>query len=115
MIFFKQTDITISFQNYRKHGGLPGFYQLISQPQIRIECVNGLIDTIINRDLIPYFKIKNITLLQKILAFAFDNIGNQFSSTNIINYLNTNTNYKNISAKTVDTYLSYLIDGFLFL
>jgi predicted AAA+ superfamily ATPase len=112
--FFHQKNVDLSFQDYRIQGGLPGFFELIRQPKIREESMNSLIDTIIARDLIPYFKIKNIPLLYKILEFAFDNIGNQFSSTNVINYLNSNTNYKNIPAKTIDVYLSYLIDGFLF-
>lgn len=80
---------------------------------MRNVAIKGLINTIITKELAPYFKIANIHLLQTILSYVYDNIGCEFSSVAIANYLKSNTSYKKVSPKIIDKYLSYLVDEYI--
>jgi predicted AAA+ superfamily ATPase len=108
----EESDLTALFQRYRKVGGLPNFFS-IKDENLLEHSANNLIETILIKDLLPFYKIKNVMLLKKILTFAYENIGCEFSSENIKTYLKNNPPYSNIAAKTIDSYLSYLCDAYL--
>jgi predicted AAA+ superfamily ATPase len=99
--------------HYKHLGGLPGVLAFYQNQDFKEVSTNGIIESILNRDLIPHFKIKNVPLLRKLFEFALDNIGKEFSPNNIANFLQSNKLVKTISTKTIDNYLSYLADGFL--
>jgi predicted AAA+ superfamily ATPase len=98
---------------YKRLGGLPGILAFYQNQDFKEVSINGIIESILNRDLIPHFKIKNVPLLRKLFEFALDNIGKEFSPNNIANFLQSNKLVKIVSTKTIDNYLSYLADGFL--
>ncbi|MDR0340996.1 MAG: ATP-binding protein [Mycoplasmataceae bacterium] len=100
------------FCKYKETGGFPIINNFLNNDNLISITVNGIIDTIINRDLIPHFKIKNIALLKKILIFSMENIGNSFSAINVVNYLKNN-GVENTTVKTIEFYLKALQDCFL--
>ena len=55
--------------------------------------------------------MSNTSMLESIIEFLFDNIGNICSSTNIANTLNSSG--RKISVPTVETYLEYLANSFI--
>ncbi|MDR2653765.1 MAG: ATP-binding protein [Mycoplasmataceae bacterium] len=110
--YFKNiSDKKLLFSEYRKNGCLPSLYQL-GDDSLKESSITYIIQTILLKDIMPYFKIKNIPLLNKILAYAFENIGSEFSSENIKKSLAKDSSL-NIASKTIDLYLSYLCDAFL--
>ena len=62
-------------------------------------------DTLILRDIRQKYKIRNISLMDKIAEFMMDNISNLTSSRKIADTLTKNTD--NINHKTVGAYLDY--------
>ncbi len=99
-----------TFLAYLHNGGLPEFFQLKTEESKRYY-LQALKNTIILKDIVDRYKIKDVKLLEKILDFISDNIGNTFSSANITNFLKSKG--RRISFDTVSNYLKYLTETFL--
>jgi len=100
----------VSFINYIKKGGLPELYKL-KEEETRSHYITALLNTILLKDIVQRYKIKNIYLLERIFKFIVDNIGNLFSINNVVNYLNSNK--INTNFETVSTYINYLLQTLL--
>ena len=99
-----------SFLEYLKIGGLPELYKLKDE-ETRIHYVSSLRDTILLKDIVERYKIKDAYLLERIFRFITDNIGNLFSIKKIVDYLNSHKIKTNF--ETVSNYISYLQQTFL--
>jgi predicted AAA+ superfamily ATPase len=107
----KKLNLKDNFQEYFDFGGFPG---LLNAPEAFKETiVNSIINSIIDRDIIPFFKIKNKNLLVKILQYVYQNIAEEFSSQSIKDYLISNKISKTISINTIETYMNCLFDSYL--
>jgi predicted AAA+ superfamily ATPase len=74
--------------------------------------LNGIVDTVLFKDIADRNKITDIVLLKKILHFSAENIGNIISPNKIAAFLTTN-NSKTTST-TVENYLNILENTFIF-
>lgn len=100
-----------AFDDYTRYGGMPGSYPYKSNKQ-KYEYVKDVYSTILIRDLVEKYKIRNKEEFTNITEFMMDNIGNLLSPNNIAKALN-NSNSE-ITRKTVNKYISYLSNAFLF-
>jgi predicted AAA+ superfamily ATPase len=92
---------------------MPSLLTIKDNPILFHNNAKSIISSILLRDLIPFFNIKNSVLLEKLIGYIFSNIGNMFSANNIKEYFINNKIYKTISQNTVEKYLNYLVDGFI--
>jgi len=99
-----------TFLGYLHDGGLPEFLQLKTEESKRYY-LQALKSTIVLKDIVDRYKIQDIKLLEKILDFVSDNIGNIFSTAKVTNFLKSRGN--KISFDTVSNYLKYLSETFL--
>jgi predicted AAA+ superfamily ATPase len=80
--------------------------------------LDGIYNTVIVKDVIAKNKIKDEELLQKIVAFLADNVGNSTSSNSIAKSLLSDRRIENTSktpaASTVESYISALQKAFVF-
>ena len=100
-----------AFNNYVFEGGLSGSY-LYKEDTEKYDYVNDIYNTLIKRDICNKYTIKTEYLLDMINDFLMDNISNLTSIRNISDVLKNNK-YK-INHKTVNSYLNYLCNAFLF-
>lgn len=107
----KSEDLEMSFEIYSLYGGMPGSYVYKNNDQ-RKEYVNEVYRTILIRDLVNKYKIRNESEFKSIAEFMMDNIGNLLSPNNICKCLNRNQS--TITRKTVSKYIAYLCNAFLF-
>ena len=63
------------------------------------------------KDVVTKNNVKDIMILNSVIKFIFDNIGQLISTNKISNTLNSN-NRKN-SVNTIENYLSYLLDSYI--
>lgn len=99
------------FQQYLRFGGLPGILHFLPSEQQTLQYISDIYNTILLKDIVKRFNIRNITMLQNIANFLFDNIGNLFSAKKIVDYLK---NQKiNLSIDTLQNYAGYLNDTYL--
>ena len=77
----------------------------------KIDYLRGIYNTIVLKDVAQRIKISDISVLESIVKFMFDNVGNTTSAKKISDTLTSN-NIK-ISTPTVEKYLSALVDSFI--
>ncbi len=100
-----------SFDSYVKDGGMPGSY-LYNDVENKSKYIISVFNTIIQRDLLEKYRIKDINLLNKISNYLMDNISNLTTPNNITKYLNSLK--EDTTNKTVSNYINYLCNAFLF-
>ena len=99
------------FELYLKYGGLPGIHNLNFEDEIVFQYINSIFNTILLKDIVARFSIRDISLLEKITAFVFDNCGSITSSKKIADYLKSQ--HIKTGVDTVQNYISYLRDAHL--
>ena len=104
-------DIEKMFDTYLTNGGMPGAL-VYKERKEKYDYLSDVFQTILLRDLIDKYKIRNRDEIKKLSEYMMDNIGNILSPNNICTYLNDDG--VNITRKTVSKYLSYFENSFMF-
>lgn len=111
MEYFALTDTYAAYTEYRKTGGMAGTY-VYDDEALRAKYLNDVFETLVIRDIVQKYKIRNVALLEKLTDFLMDNVSNVVSPNNISKIFaegKTKT-----SDKTVSAYISYLCNAFGF-
>ena len=111
MEYYELTDEYEAYTQYRKTGGMAGSY-LYTDENSRASYVNDVFETLVIRDIVQKFKIRNTPLLEIIADYLMDNISNVVSANKMANTLESNRIKTN--DKTVGTYIGYLCNAFGF-
>lgn len=106
MDYFNLKDSYDAYSQYRKIGGMSGAY-VYSDKSSMTSYLNDVFETLIIRDIVQKYKIRNKPLLEKITDYLMDNISNITSASKIANVLGTND-------KTIGTYIDYLCNAYGF-
>ena len=99
-----------SYVKYLQEGGMPELFNLPDE-ESKMHYISSLRDTIILRDIVDRYKIKDSVLLEDLFKFITNNTASLFSINNIVNYLSSSkrkTNYE-----TISNYLEFLKNAFL--
>ena len=106
------------FQKYLKFGGMPVLSQFEFNPDLIHETLEGIYNTVVVRDILERSHIADPIMLNKIVHFLADNIGNVSSPRSIGNVLSDERELlqdkSNIAGKTVDRYINMLKNAFIF-
>jgi predicted AAA+ superfamily ATPase len=102
---YDNLNIASIFQTYLIYGGMPFLYQLSMDYKSTMQFLNDIYDSIILKDIAKRNKIRDIELLKRIIQFFIYNIGNPFSSTNIVKYLKNEK--RSVSTETIYNYIEY--------
>ncbi len=100
-----------AFDSYVRTGGMPGSYVYQSDDR-QYDYIRDVYSTILIRDLVEKYRIRNKSEFTNIAEFMMDNIGNLLSPNNISKALNNDKS--EITRKTVSKYIGYLENAFLF-
>ncbi len=111
MEYYELTDSYEAYTQYRRIGGMSGSY-LYTDENSRVSYVNDVFETLVIRDIVQKYKIRNTPLLEKIADYLMDNISNVVSANKMANTLESNKIKTN--DKTVGTYIGYLCNAFGF-
>jgi len=109
--FPKDTNIDRSYAEYTRNSSFPYALEL-SNPKDRKLYLQGIFDTIVLKDIVARRRFPDIAMLQSVVRFMFDNIGNMCSTKSISDTM-TSAGRK-ISVHTVESYISALTDSFIF-
>ncbi|WP_077353045.1 ATP-binding protein [Algoriphagus sp. A40] len=78
------------FVEYLRKGGFPVIHTQSYDEETANQVVRDIYDSVILRDSVQRHKIRDIELLNRVIQYAFDNIGNTFSGKNVADYFNLN-------------------------
>lgn len=99
------------FSRYLRYGGFPGIHHMDMRDEVVYQYINSLFNTILLKDVIQRNNVRNIALLEQIIRYLFDNIGNIFSAKKVADFLKSQR--KQVGIDTVYNYILYLEAGFL--
>jgi len=99
-------DSVRSFQSYLKNGGLPYLIHLNKDAEVISEYHKNMYNTIILKDVVTRYNVRNVAFLESLNQFLASNIGSIVSAKKISEYLKSQK--VTISTQSVLDYLSYL-------
>jgi uncharacterized protein len=103
-------EIEKAFEDYMKWGGMPQRFYFKDEQETK-NYLMDLYDSIVVKDIISRYKVKDVELLNKILEYLMSTPAQQFSVTNIVNFLKNEN--RNCSNETLYNYLSYITNSFI--
>ena len=109
--FHEISDTVEGFNRYLETGGLPGLIDIPQNSTVVSEYLNGVVNTIIVKDIAAMARVRDIDMLRKVIDFLASSIGQQITASKTAHYL-TSTGRK-CSNDTVDTYLRLLEDAYI--
>ncbi|MFN4199094.1 MAG: ATP-binding protein [Flavobacterium sp.] len=109
--FHSLTSSAESIEKYMKYGGLPYLKHLPLEDSIVFEYLKNIYNTIVYRDIINRYNIRNIPFLEQLVMFLAGNIGSIFSAKKISDFLKSQR--INMPANQVQVYSHYLNNAFL--
>lgn len=99
------------FLEYLRKGGGPVIHTLDYSEESAYKVVYDIYSSVILRDTVQRYKIRDVELLERVIRYAFDNIGNTFSGKNIADYFKSQQ--RKIDINTVYNYLNALVGAFI--
>ena len=99
------------FAFFMRMGGFPALHTTEYSFETAYKAVYDIYSSIILRDTIQRYKIRNVELLERVVKYVFDNIGNKFSAKNVADYFKSQQ--RKIDLNTVYNYLNALEGAFL--
>ena len=99
-----------AWNTYYRNGGFP-YAAAIEDEDIRKDYIAGIYNTVLLKDIVTRKRISDIPLLESVIKFLFDNIGNIVSSKKISDSL---TSYgRKTTSVTVENYIDALTEAFV--
>ncbi len=96
----------LEFNSYLIYGGFPALSHFDLDREVVYQYISSIYNTILLKDVVKRNNIRNISLLENITKYVFDNIGNIFSAKKLADYLKSQR--ISLGVETVMNYLSYI-------
>lgn len=111
MKYYKLDNRYLAINDYIQYGGMAGSY-LYDEVEDKNKYLKDIYETLILRDIVQKYNIKNEDLLIKLSDYLLDNISNITSPNKIENILKS-TN-QTADHKTISKYIEYLCNAYAF-
>lgn len=111
--YFNNKNHYLAFNSYMNDGGMAGSY-LYDNTEDKNQYLKNIYKTMILKDIVQKYGIKNESLLNKLSDYLLDNISNITSSTKLENILKNDIDVETGDHKTISNYLEYLCNAFMF-
>ena len=117
VLYFKKeqglivSDRYTEFEYYLRMGGFPVLHTADYSIDSAYKIIYDIYSSVILRDTLQRNNIRDIELLERIVRFVFDNIGNRFSGKNVADYFKSQQ--RKLDINTVYNYLKALESAFI--
>lgn len=99
------------YKQYVQRSSFPYTLNLGDNIQEVLDYLNGVYSTIVLKDVVSRFKITDTKMLESVVRFVFDNIGNPLSSKRIADTMTSSG--RKIDVKTVEKYITALQESYI--
>lgn len=96
---------------YLQFGGMPYLINLLNDNEIKSEYLNNILNTILFRDIVSRYDIRDISFLENMIRYIADNVGSLLSATNISKFLKSQNINK--STQSIINYIEYIENSFI--
>lgn len=108
--FYKLKNSQTVFYRYLKQGGMPGLIHIDQMDEPINDYLKGILSTVLLKDVVSRYKIRNVAFLENLVRFLADNVGSIVSAKNISDFLKSQK--INVSPNIVLDYLSHLCNAY---
>ena len=105
------TDLHREFDLFLRMGGFPVLHTGEYTWESAYKVVFDIYSSAILRDTVQRFNIRDVELLERVVKYVFDNVGNKFSAKNVADYFKSQ--HRKIDLNTVYNYLNALEGAFI--
>ena len=109
--YFELNDTYAAFTRYIQEGGMAGSY-LYKTPETKYSYISDVFNTLIVRDIQRKYRIRNMSLMERLCDFLIDNISNLTSTRSVA--ANFNKEQVTTNDRTISAYIKYLCNAFAF-
>ena len=99
------------FSEFLRYGGLPGIHEMNINTSAVYPYLLDIYNSVLLKDVISRYHIRDIELLERIVHFLMNNVGNIFSAKRISDFLKNQN--RRLSTETIYNYLDALESAFL--
>lgn len=100
------------FQKYLLAGGMPYLANLRYEEEPSKQYLADLFNSVQLKDIVKRNKIRDVDLLERIIAYVMANVGTTFSATSLVKFFKNER--RTVAADTVLNYIKYCCDAYLF-
>lgn len=106
-----ERELAKKYRSYIETTSFPYVLELAQEARTIREYLSGIYNTIVVKDITQRNKFPDTMMLESVLRFAYDNIGNILSTKKIADTMTSDG--RKIDAKTVEKYLSALLECYM--
>lgn len=99
------------FDDYLRKGGFPAAHANKMEAESIYQMVSDIYSSVLLRDTVQRFKVRNVEMLNRLVQFLFTNIGNTFSANSISKYLKSQS--RSVSVESIYNYLAALESSYI--
>ena len=107
-----KASIQQSFQKYLVAGGMPYLSNLQYAEEPSKQYLTDLFNSVQLKDIVKRNKVRDVDLLERIIAYVMSNIGTTFSASSVVKFFKNE--HRTVSTETVLNYIKYCCDAYLF-
>ena len=101
-----------SFQKYLVSGGMPYLANIRYEDAPSKLYLHDLFNSVQLKDIVKRNKIRDVDLLERIIAYVIANVGTTFSATSLAKFLKNEK--RTVAPETILNYIKYCCDAYLF-
>ncbi len=100
------------FHKYLLSGGMPYLANIRYADEPSKQYLHDLFNSVQLKDIVKRNKIRDVDLLERIIAYVITNVGNTFSATSLAKFLKNEQ--RTVAPETILNYIKYCCDAYLF-
>ena len=100
------------FQKYLLVGGMPYLSNIRYEEEPSKQYLSDLFNSVQLKDIVKRNKVRDVDLLERIIAYVMANVGTTFSASSLVKFLKNE--HRSTSTDTVLNYIKYCCDSYLF-
>lgn len=106
-----RNELSKKYLNYLKYSSFP-YATMLDENEERItEYLQGIYTTVMLKDIISRKKVSDVMMLESVIRFMFDNIGNLMSTKKISDTMTSDG--RKVDVKTIEKYIYSLMESFI--
>ena len=106
-----ERELARKYRSYIETSSFPYVLDIKQDARVIREYLNGIYNTIVVKDITQRNKFPDTMMLESVLRFAYDNIGNILSTKKIADTMTSDG--RKIDTKTVEKYLNALMESYM--
>lgn len=107
----KSDDEQKNFLKYLRLGGFPVIHAYDYNEEEAYKVVRDIYSSVLLKDTVQRYNIRDVELLERVIRFAFNNVGNTFSGKNVADYFKSQQ--RKVDVNTIYNYLNALVGAFV--